>query len=56
LGVAQKNDKIGKDKFITPVYTPIGLAGFTLRELQFWPDFAVWLQMHLYGLGLAVIP
>jgi hypothetical protein len=32
-----------KDNFITPVYTLIGVTGFTLKGLQFWPDFAVWL-------------
>jgi hypothetical protein len=56
LGVAQKNDKIGKDKFITPVYTLIGMAGFTLGGLQFWSVFAVCPQTHLDGLELAVIP
>jgi hypothetical protein len=30
-----------KDKFITPVYTLIGMAGFTLGGLQFWSVFAV---------------
>ena len=44
-----------KDKFITPVYTLIGMAGFTLNALQFWPNFAVWYPLPQRGLELAVI-
>jgi hypothetical protein len=42
VSVAQKNDKIDKDKFITLVYTLISLTGFTLKLLQFWLNFAIW--------------
>jgi hypothetical protein len=56
LRITQKNDKIDKDKFITPVYTLIGMAGFTLNMLQFWPNFAIWCKLPQCGLELAVTP
>jgi len=38
--IAQKNDKIDKDKFITSVYALLKRSGYTLRTLQFLSDVA----------------
>jgi hypothetical protein len=46
---------MNKDKFITPVCTPLGQSGDTLFGLPFLPIFAVWHQMHQCGLELAVL-
>jgi hypothetical protein len=39
--MTQKNDKIDKAKFITPVYTLLRPSGLTLKSLQFWCGFAL---------------